>query len=86
MDALGVLAILLTALGIYGLIANLVTERTKELGIRMALGSTTAQAIRTALRPGLMWVLAGASAGSAASLGLERFLRSYIYGIRATIL
>jgi predicted permease len=83
-DTLGVLAILLTALGIYGLIANLVAERTRELGIRMALGSTTAQAIRTALRPGLIWVLAGAIGGSAASLALERFLKSYIYGIRAT--
>lgn len=83
-DSLGTLAILLTALGIYGLIANLVAERTRELGIRMALGSTTAQAIQTALRPGLIWVLAGAIGGSAASLGLERFLQSYIYGIRAT--
>jgi ABC-type antimicrobial peptide transport system permease subunit len=82
-DALGALAILLTALGIYGLIANLVAERTRELGIRMALGSSTAQAVGTALRPGLMWVLAGAIGGSAASLGLQQFLRSYIYGIRA---
>ena len=82
-DSLGALAILLTALGIYGLIANLVAERTRELGIRMALGSTTGQAIRTALRPGLMWVLAGAIGGSAASLGLDRFLQSYIYGVRA---
>jgi ABC-type antimicrobial peptide transport system permease subunit len=83
-DSLGALAILLTALGIYGLIANLVAERTRELGIRMALGSTTGQAIRSALRPGLAWVLAGAIGGSAASLGVEQFLRSYIYGIRAT--
>ncbi len=83
-DALGALAILLTALGIYGLIANLVAERTRELGIRLALGSTVAQAIGTALRPGLTWVLAGAIAGSAASLALEQFLKNYIYGIRAT--
>lgn len=83
-DALGVLAILLTALGIYGLIANLVSERTKELGIRLALGSSTGLAIRTVLRPGLVWVLAGAIAGSAASLALGRFLESYIYGIRST--
>jgi predicted permease len=83
-DSLGALAILLTALGIYGLIANLVAERTRELGIRMALGSTTAQAIHTALRPGLIWVLAGAILGSVASFGLQRFLQSYIYGVRAT--
>jgi predicted permease len=83
-DTLGALAILLTALGIYGLIANLVAERTRELGIRMALGSSTAQAVGTALRPGLIWVLAGAIAGSAASLGLQQFLQSYLYGIHAT--
>jgi len=83
-DALGGLAVLLTALGIYGLIANLVTERTRELGIRMALGASTGQAMHLALRPGLIWVLGGAIAGSAAALGLSRFLKSYIYGIGAT--
>jgi predicted permease len=83
-DSLGALAILLTALGIYGLIANLVTERTKELGIRIALGSSTGLAIQTALRPGLIWVLAGAIAGSVASLALGRFLQSFIFGIGTT--
>ncbi len=82
-DSLGGLAILLTALGIYGLIANLVTGRTRELGIRMALGASAGQAMNLALRPGLVSVLAGAIAGSAAALGLERFLKSYIYGIGA---
>jgi predicted permease len=82
-DALGILAILLTALGVYGLIANLVNERMRELGIRLALGSSTALAIRTALRPGITWVLAGAIVGSAASVAIGRFLRSYIYGIRS---
>lgn len=82
-DALGVLAILLTALGVYGLIANLVTERTRELGIRLALGSGVGRAIGTALRPGLRWVLGGAIAGSAASWGVDRLLRNWIYGIRA---
>jgi predicted permease len=82
-DTLGVLAILLTALGIYGLISNIVTERTRELGIRLALGSSTGIAIRTALRPGFVWVLAGAMVGSTASLALGRFLQGYIYGIRS---
>jgi ABC-type antimicrobial peptide transport system permease subunit len=82
-DVLGILAILLTALGVYGLIANLVNERTKELGIRLALGSSTGLAIWTALRPGLAWVLAGAIVGSGASVAIGRFLQSYIYGIRS---
>ncbi len=81
-NALAILAALLTTLGIYGLIANLVSERTKELGIRMALGSTAAGAVGIALRPALKWVLAGVVAGSAASFGLERFLRSFLWGVQ----
>jgi predicted permease len=81
-NALAILAALLTTLGIYGLIANLVSERTKELGIRMALGSTAAGAVGIALRPALKWVLAGVAVGSAASFGLERFLRSFLWGVQ----
>ena len=81
-DALGALAILLTTLGIYGLIANLVAERTKELGIRLALGSSTSEAVWTALRPGLMWVLGGVAIGSAASFALERLLKSFLWGVQ----
>jgi len=81
-NALAILAALLTTLGIYGLIANLVSERTKELGIRMALGSTAAGAVGIALRPALQWVLAGVAVGSAASFGLERLLKSFLWGVQ----
>jgi ABC-type antimicrobial peptide transport system permease subunit len=83
-DTLGLIAILLTALEIYGLISNMVTERTKELGIRLALGSSTGLAVRTALRPGLIWVLVGGIAGAIASLALGRLLHSFIYRIGST--
>lgn len=76
------LAMVLSAMGIYGLISNLVTERTRELGIRMALGSGVGRAIEVALRPGLIWVLAGVLAGTAVALGFERFLKSYLYGVQ----
>ena len=76
------LAVVLSAMGIYGLISNLVTERTKELGIRMALGSGVGRAIEVALRPGLIWVLCGVVAGAAAALGLERFLKSFLWGVQ----
>jgi putative ABC transport system permease protein len=72
----------LSAMGIYGLISNLVTERTRELGIRMALGSGVSQAIQVALRPGLLWVLSGVAVGTAAALGLERFLKSFLWGVQ----
>ena len=81
-NALGVLAILLTTLGIYGLIANLVAERTKELGIRLALGSSTGEAVWTALRPGLIWVLGGVAVGTAGSFALEKILKSFLYGVQ----
>ncbi len=81
-NVLGGLAILLTTLGIYGLIANLVGERKRELGIRLALGSTAGGAIRTALRPALIWVAGGIVAGSAAAFDLERFLKSFLYGVQ----
>jgi predicted permease len=76
------LAMVLSVMGIYGLISNLVTERTKELGIRMALGSGVGRAINVALRPGLIWVLGGVVVGSAAAFGFERFLKSYLYGVQ----
>jgi predicted permease len=76
------LAMVLSAMGIYGLIANLVTERTKELGIRMALGSGVGRAIEVALRPGLIWVLCGVVVGTAAAFGLERFLKSFLWGVQ----
>jgi predicted permease len=76
------LAMLLSAMGIYGLISNLVTERTRELGIRMALGSGVGRAIQVALRPGLIWVLCGVSVGALAALGFERFLKSFLWGVQ----
>lgn len=81
-DALAALAVVLTALGIYGLIANLVTERTRELGIRVALGSTNARAAWTALAPGLRWVAAGAAAGAVVTFGLDTLLRRFLWGVR----
>src|SRR5262249_3544916 len=77
------LAILLTTLGIYGLTANLVAERTKELGIRIALGASTGNAIWTALRPSLLWVAGGIALGALASVGLERFVRSFLWGVQS---
>jgi predicted permease len=76
------LAIVLSAMGIYGLISNLVTERRRELGIRMALGSGVSRAIQVALRPGLIWVFCGVALGTAAALGFERFLKSFLWGVQ----
>jgi predicted permease len=82
--AIAALAMLLSALGIYGLIANLVAERTRELGLRMALGSSVSAAVQTALRPGLVWVAAGAILGGAAALLVEKLVKSYLWGVTAS--
>jgi predicted permease len=81
-STIAALAMVLSAMGIYGLISNLVTERTRELGIRMALGSGVGRAIGVALRPGLVWVLCGVAVGTAAALGFERFLKSFLWGVQ----
>lgn len=84
LSALAALALLLAAVGIYGLIANSVVERTRELGIRMALGATTWQAMRAVAFPGIALALAGVGIGcilARASVGVVEHL---IFGVRTT--
>jgi predicted permease len=78
------LAVLLAALGLYGLIAESVAQRTREMGIRLALGATVAQAVRTALLPGMTLSIAGIAAGVALSLFTTRYLKSIIWGLSGT--
>ena len=78
--AIAALAMVLSAMGIYGLISNLVTERTKELGIRMALGSGLGRAIQVALRPGLIWVMCGVVVGAARGPGVRAVSKELLVG------
>lgn len=75
------LALLLAAVGIYGLIANSVVERTREVGIRMALGATGSQAVRTVALPGIWLALIGIAIGSALSWATVDVLQSLIWGV-----
>ena len=70
---------LLAAIGIYGLMAFSVEQRTREIGIRIALGATNVQ--NMVIAQGMLLVLIGAVFGVAASLGLTRFLASFLYGV-----
>lgn len=81
---LAALALLLAAIGLYGLISQGITQRRHELGIRMALGATAQQTILGVMRPGLLLALAGAVAGLGLSVVLVRFLRSVLWGVRET--
>jgi predicted permease len=81
LGALAALALLLAAVGLYGLVANIVAERRRELGIRLALGATSRQAIVAAAVPGLTLATAGVAIGAlAARLGATT-VRHLVFGV-----
>jgi putative ABC transport system permease protein len=75
------IGLLLASLGLYGLLAFLVTERTREIGIRMVLGAQTGRVTRSVVGGGLRLVAIGAGAGIAGSLLLLRSLRTLLFGV-----
>jgi putative ABC transport system permease protein len=80
--AFGTVATALALLGIYGVMAYSVSQRTREIGIRMAIGARRIDVSRMVLRRGLALTSVGTIAGIAASLGLSRFVRSQLFGVQ----
>ncbi|MEO8595618.1 MAG: ABC transporter permease [Candidatus Solibacter sp.] len=78
------LALLLAAVGLYALISQTISQRSHEIGIRLALGATAPQTIAGIIRPGILLSLAGMLAGLVLSLVGVRFLRSLLWGVRET--
>jgi putative ABC transport system permease protein len=78
------LGLLLALIGIYGVIAISVTQQTREIGIRMALGAQPGDVMRMMLRRGLLWVAAGAAAGLIGAIGATRLLGSLLFEVKAT--
>jgi putative ABC transport system permease protein len=84
MGAFSSCAVLLAAIGIYGILAYSVSLRTQEIGIRQALGANGSRIIRMVLTDGAWFLMAGLVTGTAASLGLTRLLSSLLFETRAT--
>jgi len=78
------LAVLLSAIGIYALIAASVVERTREIGIRLALGATASRAVRTLALPGVVLTAAGVACGSLLALLAGSSLRAFVWGVAPT--
>ena len=78
------LALLLAAIGIYGVISYVVAQRQREIGIRMALGARRGQVFDLMLRQGARMALAGLAIGMAAAFGLTRLMTSMLYGVKPT--
>jgi ABC-type antimicrobial peptide transport system permease subunit len=76
-------ALLLAVTGIYGVISYLAAQRTKEMGIRLALGAATGQVSRLLVGQGAALALIGVGIGLFAALGLTRLLGSLLYGVGA---
>jgi len=81
---LAALALALAAIGLYGLISNLVAQRTYEIGIRMALGASARQTIAGVMKPGVILALIGIGAGAVLARATVRLLDSLIWGIQPT--
>jgi predicted permease len=79
--AFGLLALLLAAVGIYGVVDYTTRQRTREVGVRVALGAKPVQVFRLVLGQGLRMALVGLAAGFALSLVLTRFLRGMLFGV-----
>ena len=84
LSAFGGLALLLAALGIYGVISYSVAQRTRELGIRIALGATHDRVLRLVLSQGIGLSVVGVAIGVAGALWLVHLLATLLYGVQAT--
>jgi predicted permease len=80
----GVLALVLACVGLYGLLSYEVSRRTREIGIRMALGAQPGSVLKVVLRQGVVMAIAGAAMGIGVALGVTRYLASMLYNVHTS--
>ncbi|MGE0128683.1 MAG: ADOP family duplicated permease [Blastocatellales bacterium] len=80
----GALALTLAAVGLYGVMAYSVTQRTHEIGVRVALGAQTRDVMKLVMAQGAVFTLAGLAIGFVAAIGLSRYLSGFLYEIKPT--
>ena len=84
MGTFATLALVLASIGLFGVLASLVNQRTQEIGIRMALGAQTKDVLGMVLGEGFRMVVLGVALGVAGGIGLSRYLSSLFFGVSPT--
>jgi len=84
LSAFAAAAVLLAAVGLYGLVAYNVAQRTREIGVRVALGAQRSDVVRMVLAGGVSMIAIGVGVGLALALGAARFLGSLVFGVSPT--